>query len=57
VGFAFIPFVGTVAGSILTLVWSAVLGAFSSVVVAVSYRQLRVAKEGVDIEQIAAVFD
>jgi hypothetical protein len=54
---AMYPFAGTVVTSILTVAWSGVLVAFSSVVVAVSYHALRVAKEGVDIEQIAAVFD
>ena len=32
-------------------------GAFSAVVVAVLYYHLRVAREGIDIEQIASVFD
>jgi len=39
------------------LTWAAVIGAFYATVVAVSYHDLRVAKEGMDIEQIAAVFD
>jgi hypothetical protein len=38
-------------------VWQGLSGGFTSVLVAVSYYYLRVAKEGVDIEQIAAVFD
>jgi hypothetical protein len=39
------------------LVWQGLSGGFTSVLVAVSYYYLRVAKEGVDVEQIAAVFD
>ena len=35
----------------------AVISAFSSVVIAVIYYELRVAKEGVDADEIAAVFD
>jgi hypothetical protein len=38
-------------------VMGAVLGAFNGVIVGVFYYQLRVAKEGVDIDQIAKVFD
>jgi hypothetical protein len=37
--------------------WQGFSGGFSSVLIAVSYYYLRVAKEGVDVEQIAAVFD
>ena len=47
-------FVVTVIGS---LVWNAAFGAYSSIVFVVAYHDLRVAKEGVDIERIAAVFD
>ena len=36
---------------------TALFGAFYAVVTAVSYHDLRVVKEGVGIEQIAAVFD
>jgi hypothetical protein len=39
------------------LFWGALYGAYSAIVVVVTYHDLRVAKEGVDIEQIAAVFD
>jgi hypothetical protein len=39
------------------LIWTAIVSAFYSVVVAVTYYGLRVAKEGIDIEQIASVFD
>ena len=40
-----------------TMIWIAISYAFSSVVIAVSYYELRAAKEGIDIEQIASVFD
>ncbi|HXW25549.1 MAG TPA: hypothetical protein VEK73_12470 [Xanthobacteraceae bacterium] len=43
-----------VAGS---LIWNGAWAAFSAVLVVVTYHDLRVAKEGIDIEQIAAVFD
>jgi hypothetical protein len=39
------------------LIWTGIWAAFSAVVIAVTYYDLRVIKEGVDIEQIAAVFD
>jgi hypothetical protein len=40
-----------------TLVWTSLFGAYCAVVVAVLYHDLRVAHDGVDIEQMAAVFD
>lgn len=42
---------------VATLAWNGVWGAFYAVALAVAYHDLRVAKEGVDIEQITAVFD
>ena len=51
------PVAGTIPTFIVTVVWTAILGAYYAVSVAVSYHDLRVAKEGVDIEQIVAVFD
>jgi hypothetical protein len=39
------------------LTWTSVWGAFYAVLVVVTYHDLRVVKDGVDIEQIAAVFD
>ena len=39
------------------LVWNGVWGAFYAIFVVVTYHDLRVAKEGVDVHQIAAVFD
>jgi hypothetical protein len=46
-----------IVASIASFVWSSLSGAFGAVVVAVTYHDLRVLKEGVDVEQIAAVFD
>jgi membrane-anchored glycerophosphoryl diester phosphodiesterase (GDPDase) len=37
--------------------WSALVNAFQAVVVVVAYHDLRVAKEGIDVHRIAAVFD
>jgi uncharacterized membrane protein len=52
---------GAVGGTTLALVgavlWSGVWGAFYAISVVVTYHDLRVAKEGTDIDQIAAVFD
>jgi hypothetical protein len=39
------------------LAWTGVWGAFHAVLVVVTYHDLRVAKEGVDTDQIASVFD
>ena len=40
-----------------TLAWAGVWGAFYAIFGVVTYHDLRVAKEGVDVHQIAAVFD
>jgi hypothetical protein len=40
-----------------TLVWQGGWGVFSAIFVVVTYHDLRVAKEGIDTEQIAAIFD
>jgi uncharacterized membrane protein len=48
---------GATAATIGNAIWTAIGSAFSSVVIAVTYYDLRVAKEGIDIEQIASVFD
>jgi hypothetical protein len=53
IGFA----MGAVASAIMEQVWQVVVGAFNAVVSGVLYYQLRVSKEGVDINQIASVFD
>jgi len=39
------------------LLWGALWTAYYSIAVVMTYHDLRVAKEGIDIEQIAAVFD
>jgi len=49
--------VGDRAATIADFVVNVVIGAWQSVVVAVLYHDLRVAKEGIDIDGIAAVFD
>jgi hypothetical protein len=51
------PVGGTILTFLVTLAWTAIWGAYYAISVAVSYHDMRVAKEGVDIEQIAAVFD
>ena len=39
------------------LIWAALYGAYNAIAVVMTYHDLRVAKEGIDIEQIASVFD
>ena len=46
-----------VIGAIVNLLWLALIAAYQSIVVAVIYHDLRVAKEGVDVDRIAAVFE
>jgi hypothetical protein len=48
---------GTTLVLIGTLIWSGVWGAFYAIAGVVTYHDLRAAKEGIDIHQIAAVFD
>jgi len=48
---------GPVVGLSGQLIWSGIWAAFSAIVITVTYYHLRVIKEGVDIEQITAVFD
>ncbi len=50
---AALPIVGIVASGL----WQGVFSAFNNVLSVVIYHDLRVAKEGVDIESIASVFD
>jgi hypothetical protein len=47
----------TVAAQIVSLIWTAAWTAFYAILVAVTYHDLRVAKDGVDTEEIAAVFE
>jgi hypothetical protein len=44
-------------GQTLTFAWQVVLTAFSAVLSAVIYHDLRVAKEGIDLDTLANVFD
>jgi hypothetical protein len=48
---------GLVVAVIGRMLWDALMGAYQSIAVAVTYHDLRVAKEGVDIDHIASVFD
>ena len=48
---------GSLFGVLGSFGWLSLFGAFSAIVVSVAYHDLRVAKEGVDVERIAAVFD
>jgi hypothetical protein len=61
VGYILTSVLGAIGGTILammaTLIWNGVWGAFFAIFVVVTYYELRVAKEGIDIEQIASVFD
>jgi hypothetical protein len=50
-------FGSAVVSVLVTLLWGAVYGAFSAILAVVAYHDLRVAKEGVDTDQIASVFD
>jgi hypothetical protein len=49
--------VGAAAVQTISLIWNAIWTAFFAIVIAVAYHDLRVAKEGVDTDQIAAVFE
>jgi hypothetical protein len=52
-----IPLAGPIVGLTGQLIWTGVTAAFTGIVFAVTYYDLRVIKERVDIDQIAAVFD
>jgi hypothetical protein len=54
---AFTAVAGALVGLLVTLAWNTVWGAFFATFVVVTYYELRSAKEGADIEQIASVFD
>jgi hypothetical protein len=47
----------TTLGQVVNLIWSAIWTAFYAIVIVVTYHDLRVAKEGVDTDQIVAVFE
>jgi hypothetical protein len=61
VGYILTSVIGSIAGSMVSLIiqiiWNGIWGAFFAVFVVVAYYELRSSKEGVDIEQIASVFD
>jgi hypothetical protein len=48
---------GATAAIVVLWVWQALFVLFEAILVIVIYHDLRVAKEGVDVEQIASVFD
>ena len=48
---------GPMLGMVGSLIAQSVTGAFVAIFVVVTYYELRVAKEGIDIDQIASVFD
>jgi len=48
---------GPIAGLTGEMIWTGIAAAFSGIIIAVTYYDLRVIKEGVDIEHITAVFD
>jgi hypothetical protein len=48
---------GPILAAIGDVLWNGVWGAFYAIAVVVTYHDLRVAKEGIDIDQIASVFD
>jgi len=56
-GFVGKALLGPVVGALVKFVGSSVLVGFSSVLSAVAYSELRADKEGVDVDQLARVFD
>jgi hypothetical protein len=48
---------GATIGVVAKVIWHAFFGAYSAILAVVIYHDLRVAKEGVDTDQIAAVFE
>ena len=48
---------GAFARGIASYLWASLFAAFQSVLVAVVYLELREAKEGIDLDRIAAVFE
>jgi hypothetical protein len=49
--------VGPAVAPVVKVIWQGLVGAYSAILVVVTYHDLRVAKEGVDTDQIAAVFE
>jgi hypothetical protein len=48
---------GLIVGSVVKVMWNGIWVAFNAAVLVVTYHDLRVAKEGSDIERLAVVFD
>jgi len=48
---------GPTLRALLTAGWQAVVGTFGAILIGVLYFRLRTAKEGIDIDQIARVFE
>jgi heme/copper-type cytochrome/quinol oxidase subunit 3 len=48
---------GATVGLLAALIWNALFGAFFAILMGVTYHDLRVAKEGVDTDQIGAAFE
>jgi hypothetical protein len=57
VQFVFLAAVGKLIAAVATFLCSALIAAYRSILAAVVYYDLRVAREGIDIDRIAAVFD
>ena len=53
----FTPLDLAMAAAISGVIWNGLITAFGSILVAVVYHDLRTAKEGIDIDRMAAVFD
>jgi hypothetical protein len=51
------PVAGGIPALIGRMFWIGIWGAFYAIFAVVTYRDLRMAKEGVDTEEIAAVFE
>ncbi len=47
----------TTVGQLVNLVWGAIWTSFLAILIVVTYHDLRVVKEGIDTDQIAAVFE
>jgi hypothetical protein len=57
IGFISFTALGAFANAISSYLWGSLFAAFQSVLVAVVYLELREAKEGIDLDRIAAVFE
>jgi hypothetical protein len=54
---ALVKAAGATGGLLAALIWNALFGAFFAILMGVTYHDLRIAKEGVDTDQIGAVFE